>query len=105
MNYSRSPKVRAALAFISLNAASTFIALPIFAQETTASKDEEPQQLEKFTVTGSYLPVSAGVTASPVVTLQNSEIGKSGATDALNLLKQLTPYFAGNNNLGTESNN
>ncbi len=65
----------------------------------------EPQVLEKFEVTGSYLPVSSTVTASPVVTIQNSDIGQSGATDPLRLLRQLTPYFAGNGNIGTEQNN
>ena len=76
------------------------------AQTTAASNPgDEKVTLEKFVVTGSFLPVSAAVTASPVVTVQASEIGKSGATDALQILKQLTPYFAGNGNVGTELNN
>src|ERR1041384_3578744 len=76
---------------------------PAASSSTTAT--DPAQMLEKFEVTGSYLPVSSTVTASPVVTLQSSELGVSGSTDALQLLRQLTPYFAGNGNLGTEMNN
>ncbi len=75
------------------------------APSTTPTGSEEPQKLERFVVTGSYLPVSSTVTASPVVTLESAEIGMSGATDALQLMKQMTPYFSGNGNLGTELNN
>lgn len=77
--------------------------MPASAQ--TAATGNTTETLEKFVVTGSYLPVSASVTASPVVTVQSSEIGKSGATDALQLLRQMTPYFQGNGNVGTELNN
>ena len=61
--------------------------------------------MEKFVVTGSYLPESQIVTASPVVTVESSDIGQAGATDPLRLLRQLTPFFAGNGNVGTEANN
>jgi iron complex outermembrane recepter protein len=82
-------------------ASAGVLAQPAAAPTTT----DQPQVMEKFQVTGSYLPVSASVTASPVVTLQSAEIGMSGTTDPLQLLKQQTPYFAGNGNYGTESNN
>ena len=67
--------------------------------------DQPAQTMEKFEVTGSYLPYSSTVTASPVVTIESSDIGQSGATDPLRLLRQLTPFFAGNGNQGTEANN
>ena len=73
--------------------------------QTKGPAIEKVETLEKFTVTGSFLPVSAAVTANPVVTLESAEIGMSGSTDALQLLKQLTPYFAGNGNIGTDTNN
>ncbi len=77
-----------------------------FAQQSaTTDASGEPLKLDKFTVTGSYLPVSASVNASPVVTIERSDIGQSGATDALRLLRQLTPFFAGSGNIGTETNN
>jgi len=72
---------------------------------TTPAPAEPTEVLQAYTVTGSYLPVSASVTASPVVTIQSSDIGASGATDPLRLLRQLTPFFAGNGNQGTEANN
>jgi iron complex outermembrane receptor protein len=72
---------------------------------TTPAPAEPTEVLQAYTVTGSYLPVSATVTASPVTTIQSSDIGQSGATDPLRLLRQLTPLFAGNGNQGTEANN
>ncbi len=70
-----------------------------------AATTDDTMKLEAFQVTGSYLPVSASVTASPVVTIQSSDIGQSGATDPIRLLRQLTPFFAGSGNVGTEANN
>ena len=75
------------------------------ATPAATSNDNQPTKLERFVVTGTFLPVSASVTASPVLTLERGELGMSGATDPLNLLKQLTPNFAGNGNVGTETNN
>src|SRR5277367_915996 len=72
---------------------------------TTTDAAEPTQVLQAYTVTGSYLPVTSTVNASPVVTIQSSDIGQSGATDALRLLRQLTPFFSGNGNVGTELNN
>lgn len=95
-----------------LRSASKFAAaLPLLlapaalAQTASQNPTENPQKLEAFVVTGSYLPVSAEVTASPVVTIERSEIGQNGATDALRLLKSLTPVFSGNANVGNEVDN
>ena len=62
-------------------------------------------KLENFVVTGSYLPLTSEVSASPVVIIERSKVGLTGATDALKLLKTLTPFFAGNGNVGQELNN
>ncbi len=75
-----------------------------FGQSATAPV-ETPQKLEAFTVTGSYLPASAEVSASPIVTIERAEIGQSGTTDALRLLKDLSPNFTGNGNTGNEVDN
>ncbi len=74
---------------------------------TTAPADTSSPEvkMEKFVVTGSYLPITTFITASPVVTIASSDVGQSGATDPLRLLRQLTPFFAGNGNQGTEANN
>jgi iron complex outermembrane receptor protein len=76
-----------------------------FAQATAPKSDDEVQKMEKFVVTGTYLPESGLVTASPVVTIQSSELGMAGTTDAMQMLRQMTPYFSGNGTFGTESNN
>ena len=75
--------------------------------QTAAASDtkDETVKLENFVVTGSYLPMTSEVSASPVVIIERNKIGLSGATDALKLLKTLTPYFAGNGNVGQELNN
>ena len=85
---------------------SLFAAQAAFAQTATmVDKKDETLKLEKFTVTGSYLPLTSEVSASPVVIIERSKVGLSGATDALRLLKTLTPFFSGNGNVGQELNN
>jgi iron complex outermembrane receptor protein len=75
------------------------------APAASADTPDTPVKLERYEVTGSYLPVAASVTASPMVTIESSQIGQTGATDPLRLLRQLTPFFAGSGNVGTEANN
>ena len=106
MNNSSVSYLRKPLALLGAGL-SLFAANAAFAQSASPAPApaEEPVKLEKFTVTGSYLPVSATVNASPVVTIEKSDIGQSGATDPLRLLRQLTPFFAGSGNQGTEANN
>lgn len=77
----------------------------VAARAQTAPQPNEVQTLDKFVVTGSYLPLSGSVQASPVVALDPAQIANTGATDALHMLKQMTPYFQGNGNVGTELNN
>lgn len=74
-------------------------------QADAAAASEDTVKLEAFTVTGSYLPLTAEVSASPVVVIERAKIGQTGATDALRLLKSLTPLFSGNGNVGQEVNN
>ena len=85
---------------------SLFAASAASAQNAPAATPaDEAVKLEKFTVTGSYLPTSLAVSASPVAVIEKAEIGMSGSTDALGLMKKLTPFFSGNGNIGTELNN
>ena len=44
------------------------------ATSAAATPSGPTQVMEKFEVTGSYLPVSSTVTASPVVTLESAEV-------------------------------
>src|SRR4051812_38238068 len=101
MNNSSVSNLRKPLALLGAGL-SLLAAHAAFAQDTTT---DETVKLEKYTVTGSFLPVSATVGASPVVQISQSDIGQSGATDPIRLLRQLTPFFAGSGNVGTEANN
>lgn len=104
MNTLPSRKFRALLSL--LGTAGLLTATAFGQSTTTTTKPEEKvQALEKFVVTGSYLPLSGAVAASPVISIDHAAIDLSGATDSLQLLKQLTPLFAGNGNIGTELNN
>ncbi len=106
MNLNSVRILRASLALVSGLALSLCAVAQEAPATTAAPNTTEPEvKMEKFVVTGSYLPVSAIVTASPVVTIENSDIGQSGATDPLRLLRQVTPFFAGSSNIGTEANN
>src|SRR5882724_3657699 len=108
MNILRSRKFMAALSLIAtagLLAPSGFAQTTAPTPTTNTTAPEKVETMAKFEVTGSYLPVSASVTASPVVTIQASDIGASGATDPVRLLRQMTPFFAGNGNVSTEANN
>ena len=60
--------------------------------------------MDRVVVTGSYLPRSAEVDASPLVTIDAAEMQQAGATDALRLLKTLTLVFSGSGNIGNEVN-
>jgi len=105
MNNSSVSNLRKAWALLGVGF-SVFAATAALAQTPPEEpKKDETVSLEKYVVTGSFLPVSASVSASPVVQIQSSEIGASGASDPLRLLRQLTPFFAGNGNVGTELNN
>jgi iron complex outermembrane receptor protein len=111
----RTRKVSAVLSLVAIagllantgKAQSTTTTTSTTTSTTTApaAAPDQTEVLQAYTVTGSYLPVSATVTASPVVTIESSDIGASGATDPLRLLRQLTPFFSGNGNQGTEANN
>src|SRR5262249_38088543 len=97
--------LRAALcSFLSASLYNVYGAQPA-AVPTTTTKPEETVTLEKFMVTGSYLPQSAEVNASPILTIERTAIGQSGTTDALRLLKDVAPVFTGNGNVGNEQDN
>ena len=102
MNTGSAWKMRSVLALI----ISAGLIPAAVAQTTPASDNkEETLKLDKFTVTGSYLPVTSIVNASPLVVIERANVGLSGATNALELLKDQTPFFAGNGNTSTEVNN
>ncbi|MCW5547366.1 MAG: TonB-dependent receptor [Opitutaceae bacterium] len=68
--------------------------------------DEETVTLEKFTVTGSLIPIAADTPAIPVSVISALDIRQSGvAGDLLQVLKKTEPFFYGANNIGSENGN
>lgn len=105
MNYS-ARKSLAAFALVSGIAA----AAPGYAQTApatgAATSDDKVLKLDKFEVTGSYIPVAGSATAIPVTVIDSKAIENSGvATDMLEILRKTTPQFSGNGNLGSTNAN
>lgn len=92
-----------------LVALAGFFATALRAQNATTPSDTDKDKLvtlEKFEVTGSYIPQAAGAIASPVTSvsalvLENSVV----STNALDVLRKTIPQFQGNGNLGSSNAN
>lgn len=76
-----------------------------YGQSPAAPAPADTQTLEKFVVTGSYLPTASLVSSSPVTIIDSTAITGSGDTNLLMVLKRLDTGFAGNSSYGTENNN
>lgn len=86
--------------------ASTGVSVAALAQSTAASSGSQPQRLDKFVVTGSYIPVAADAIAIPVTSLNVDDIARTGVTtNALEVLRTAIPQFQGNSNIGSENAN
>lgn len=105
MNYSP----RKSLAAFALVSGITFaLATPGFAQAKAAgaATDEKVTTLEKFEVTGSYIPFAGTVTSVPVTILDSKAIEATGiTTNLLEVLRKAAPQFSGNGNLGNSNAN
>ena len=106
MNYCSAKKLRAALGFL------TVAALPLFMVAQTApatpagNTDDSVLKLEKYQVTGSYIPIAGATTAIPVTVLDAKAIADTGInSDVLEILRKAAPQFAGNGNLGSSNAN
>jgi iron complex outermembrane recepter protein len=87
MNLIRSRKFAAGLSLLVSATGLTAVA------QTAPAAQEEPQELERFVVTGSYIPTSetaftAGI--APVVRLDRKVIDQSGLTTPAELLQRVT---------------
>lgn len=106
MNYS-ARKSLAARAIV-LGIASALV-IPNYAQVAPAAgaeSGEEVVRLERFEVTGSYIPVAGTATAIPVTTLSAQSIADTGVTtNVLEVLRKAAPQFMGNGNLGNANAN
>jgi iron complex outermembrane receptor protein len=94
--------------FAQATTTTTTTATPTTAQVTAPApaNPEEPTTLEKFVVTGTYLPMSADAPAIPVTTVDIQQIQNSGeTTNLMEVLTKLQPQFSGSLNLGPTNGN
>jgi len=94
---------------LSLVATFGMFAGPGYSQ-TTAALRLQPRKktttLEKYVVTGSYLPPAANSIAVPVIAVDSKMIENSGNnTNVLEILRKTVPQFSGNGNLGSANAN
>jgi len=76
------------------------------AQTAADEKDDKAVKLDKYEVTGSYLPDSSVAPAIPVTVIDSAAIAKTGVTtNVLDLLKKTAPQFTGSRNLGNNNAN
>lgn len=97
------------MAAFALVLGSVSLATQGFAQAAGASAaatDEKVLKLDKFEVTGSYIPFAGTQTALPVTTLDTKAIEATGVTtNVLEVLRKAAPQFSGNGNLGNSNAN
>lgn len=86
---------------------SMFAANAAFAQQAAATAStDDTVKLEKFVVTGSYIPIAGTSTAIPVTTIDSKAIENTAInTNVLDLLRKTMPQFTGNANIGDTNAN
>lgn len=107
---SRFGEARAAV--VALVLFVTLCAEPLRAQEAANPETDDAAptgptlELERFEVTGSFIPFASTQTALPVTVVNSQAITDSGiATNVLDLLHKVAPQFTGSHNLGTANAN
>jgi iron complex outermembrane receptor protein len=106
MNLNSVRKSWAALALF-LSASLPYLAVAQTAATTTADATKDQSvKMEKFVVTGSLIPFAADAPAIPIVSVDVSEIERTGtASSVLEVLRKTVPQFIGNGNLGATNAN
>jgi iron complex outermembrane receptor protein len=106
MNLNSVRKSWAALALF-LSAGLPYLAVAqTAATTTTAAAADQPVKMEKFVVTGSLIPFAADAPAIPIVSVDVSQIERTGtASSVLEILRKAVPQFIGNGNLGATNAN
>ncbi|MDI1320792.1 MAG: TonB-dependent receptor plug domain-containing protein, partial [bacterium] len=79
----------------------------LFGQPAAADRKDDPVKLEKFVVTGSYIPAAIDeANASPVVVVTAKEIDRTGVNKSiLDVLRKAVPQIVGGLNIGVENAN
>ena len=104
MNNSSVSYLRKPLALLGAGL-SLFAANAAFAQ-TAAAQADDTVKLEKYVVTGSYIPLAGAATAIPVTVLDSKAIENTGVTsNVMEVLRKAAPQFTGNGNLGNTNAN
>jgi iron complex outermembrane receptor protein len=76
------------------------------ASGSSTGTDSNVVRLDKFEVTGSYIPYSAEAPAVPVRVVSGTDIEATGQTaDLLEVIRKAVPQFVGNGNLGSSNSN
>ncbi|HLP06736.1 MAG TPA: TonB-dependent receptor [Opitutaceae bacterium] len=74
--------------------------------ETPSTTDPDVVVLDKFEVTGSYIPYASDLPANPVTVISAADIVASGASgDLLEVMRKTVPQFVGNGNIGSSNSN
>lgn len=81
------------------------IAIGAYQSQFTLAQNASVNALPAVVVTGSLIPTAETVGPTPVQTVTAAEIEKVGAQDVLELVKRVSPVFAGNASTGQEVNN
>jgi iron complex outermembrane recepter protein len=106
MNY---PPRKSLAAFALCTGIATAMATFSYGQATPVpgpEPEDKIHKLDKFEVTGSYIPVAGTATAIPVTTLDAQAIVDTGVTtNVLEVLRKAAPQFTGNGNLGNSNAN
>ena len=76
---------------------------PATTPASATAAGNQPQVLEKFEVTGSYIPYSSEAPAVPVTKIGLPEIEATGESDLLEVLRKTVPQFVGNGNVGSSN--
>lgn len=78
-----------------------------FAEESApAEENQDLVRLDKYEVTGSYIPYSAEAPAVPVRIVNTADIEATGqVTDLLEVIRKSVPQFVGNGNIGSSNSN
>lgn len=96
-------------AAVTLFAGAALVSSVGYAQTAAApGTDDEGKTitLDKYEVTGSYIPYSADAPAVPVRIVGAPEIAATGqTTDLLEVIRKTVPQFVGNGNLGSANSN
>ncbi len=105
MNNSSVSYLRKPLALLCVGL-SVFAAQAAFAQSTTTTteKKEDTVKLEKFTVSGSFIPQASNEPIAPVAIFTEADIRASGAATAIEALRSLPSFVSSSGANENDSN-